>query len=200
MEQEKLKKSNLKMKVKVILLVFILSLKSGYSQETDYVSKSIFLKLMDENALKIKDKKDGKLIQDISMIKIEIDTLEYYGADIVLCKFELGNNKITIDSNEIDLSFRMSNCNEYIWAYDFISKRTFKLKGFFGNDLLFLINTIKNRAYERKSTQKILKELTSLNVGLDFCRMYKALISLNFDDPILVVCSEGKISNSKNIN
>lgn len=185
---------------KTLVLFLFLSVMSGYSQEVNYGSKSIFLKLMDENALIIKNRINSELIHDISKIQIEIDTLGYYGPDIVLCKFQLGKNKIINNSEEIDLSFRMTKCNEYIWAYDFRSKRTFKLKGFFGNELLFLVNIIKNRAYEKKSTKKILRELTSLNVGFDFRKMYKALILSNFDDPILFVCSDGIISNSKKNN
>lgn len=180
----------------LVIFIFVVVFTTTYSQEVK-PNKSFLLKLIDENVLIIKNKSDKKFMYDTDLVNIQLDTLARYGSDIIFYKFKLGKNEVKILSDDIDVGFKMSICNEYIFAYNIENKRTYKIKGFFGNDLLFLINTIKKSSSDKKSVNRVLKELTALNFGLDFCKMYKSLISFNFNDPNLIICSDGKLANSK---
>jgi hypothetical protein len=184
------------MKKVFIITLFLLALNS-YSQINNDIERSFKILFLGENILALKNKEDKKNLYNPEIINIKTDSLSQYGANILFYKFELNKNSITKLDNNIDLEIHMSSCTEYIIAYDVESKNTFRLQGFKGNDILFLIKEIWKYTDRNKSEKKILSELNTLNIGIDFLAIYKALQKLDFEAECLKVCSDGKPLHGK---
>ena len=96
-----------------------------------------------------------------------------------------------------EISFSSSSCTDYILGFNINSQTTYRLKGFNGNDLLFLIRDINNISSSKSSSKKLLLSLNDLNIGLDFSAIYKALLNLNFEAECLKICSDGKEAHGR---
>lgn len=82
--------------------------------------------------------------------------------------------------------------NEYVLAFNINNYTSYRLKGFNGNDLLFLLRDISRISSSKISSKKLLLSLNNLNIGVDFTGIYKALLKLDFDADCLKTCSDGK--------
>ncbi len=180
---------------KFFTIVFLATFLISYSQNNN-IQKSFLLRFYEEEILIVKDKQN-KSIYDIDKLNIKIDTLAEYGANVVICKFVFGENRIKSLDENLNITYNSSSCRDYIMAYDVFNKTTYRLQGFNGNDLLFLIKDIRESAYNDLPVKKILTRLNRSGAGLDFLAIYKALQKLDFDADCLKVCSDGKPAHGK---
>lgn len=176
----------------VILFIFIVFSTFVYSQKEDEIGKTFVLNFLNEKSLILKDTIELKKIYNSNALEIETTFINDYNSDILFYKFELGKNKVTILKNNLDVSFCMSSCTVYILAYNIRNNKSYKLKGFAGNDLFFLLQDIRHYSQKKKSLNKILNELNQLNIGLDFKVVQIALSKFDFEAECLKICSDGK--------
>lgn len=176
------------MKKIIITFLVLLPFKKNAQSNSD-VGRSFLLHFLQENILILENDANEKKY-DVENLIIDVDSIGAYYTDIVFYKFVLGKNIIRDKEEKMKISFNSSSCNEYILAYDSINNFTFRLKGFNGNDLLFLLDDIKKVSFIKRTSKKILSELSEINIGINFHELYKALINLNFDSPSLKKCSD----------
>lgn len=181
---------------KLFLITSLLLALNIHSQTNNDAEHSFLFNFLNENIIVLKNKDDQKTIFNSELLNIKIDFLNQYGADIIFCKFELGKNLIKTINDKTEIEIHMSSCTEYIMAYDIESKNTYRLQGFKGNDLLFLLRDIRKHSYAM-SVKKTLSELNDLNIGIDFQAIYKALQKLDFSAECLKICSDGKPAHGR---
>jgi hypothetical protein len=175
-------------------LVFALNV---HSQINYNIERSFLLEFLKENVLIVKTK-EGKSIFDIEKLNIKVDSLNMYQGDFLFFKLDFKNNEIKSAENNLEISYSSSSCTEYVMAYDIQSKSTYRLQGFKGNDLLFLLRDIHKNSYSKGSVKETLSELNDLNIGgVDFKSIYKALRKLDFNAKCLKVCSDGKPAHGR---
>ncbi|KGO92219.1 hypothetical protein [Flavobacterium subsaxonicum] len=172
---------------KIILIVLIISSSKIYSQTNSTVERSFSQHLIQENILILE--KDNNIIHDPDLISIKLDTIGSYYIDIIFLKFKVGN-RINKVNDKLNISFNSSSCNEFILAYNVWNYKSYRLKGFNGNDLLFLIRDINKLSYRDYKTSKLLRELNELNLGLNFKDLYRALSKFDFDAECLKQCTD----------
>lgn len=181
----------------LILIAMCLFNLNVFSQINKKVVTAFCLHFVEEGIMVLNNKSNNDILYNIDLVNIEVDTLNNYNADIVFFKFKLGKNKVQSLDDSMEVSFNSSSCSEYVLAYNIYSYHSYRLKGFNGNDLLFLLRDIKNSSSSQSSSKKILLSLNNLNIGLDFMAIYKALLKLNFEADCLKVCSDGKVAHGK---
>ncbi|NCP07229.1 MAG: hypothetical protein GW863_12940 [Flavobacteriales bacterium] len=184
------------MKKNLLILIMLLSV-SGYSQNIDVISKHFTLSLINEGILTIEDIKSDNLYYDVDLIRLELDSIGNYYEDIYFYRFTIGKNKIINDKN-VKVALSASSCEEFILAFSFVADVKYRLKGFHGNDLLFLLRDIKKNTGYRENYNEILSDLNVFINDINFKEVYEALINLDFDSPSLKNCKEGKKAHSKN--
>jgi hypothetical protein len=182
---------------KIIILVIIVNAFNVFSQKNN-VSNTFGFHFIQEKILIIKNTTDDKISYDLNFINIEVDSLNNYDSEIVFYKFKLGSNKVNILNNQIDVSFNSNSCNEYILAFNLRNETSYRLKGFNGNDLLFLLRDINYIYNPRKKYKNLLSSLNNLKIGVDFKAIHKDLLNLDFESENLKVCSEPLAAHGKN--
>ncbi len=145
----------------------------------------------------IKDTVTKRFVNDfkyLDSIEIELDTIvEIPGVlNFILYKFQLGKNKIKIKSSNKEILFNCSFCETYIITVDSENNNSYRLKGFNGNDLLFLLKEINKNSYKERHYSKIVKELQSFTDKVDFICIYESLIKGKLDSECLKPCKEAK--------
>ena len=155
------------------------------------------LHFVGEEIMVVNNRSDKSILYGTDLINIEVDTLNNYNTDILFLKFKLGKNKVHSLDESTEVYFNSSSCNEYILAFNITNHSSYRLKGFNGNDLLFLLRDINNLSSSKSSTKKLLLSLNNLNIGINFTDIYKALLNLNFEAECLKVCSDGKEAHGK---
>lgn len=185
-----------KMKNKLLILFLFFEF-FGYGQNIEEIKKQFALSLLNEKIITIKDAVSDNLYYDIDLIPLELDYIGNYFTDIYFYSFTLGKYKVIYDEN-LKIYLSASSCKEYILGFSFDADVKYRLKGFHGNDLLFLLRDIKKTTGYRKSHNEILLNLNLSINEIDFDEVYQALINLDFDSPSLKNCKEGKKAHGKN--
>lgn len=153
--------------------------------------------LLMDNVLILENKQQERLY-DSSFIELEIDTLSSLFSNFEFYRFIVGKNKVVTSSENLFISFSSSSCKEYIIAFNNFEKKSYKLKGFNTNDLLFLISEIKKMSYEEYNSYKqIIRDLDELNIGINFKKTYNDILNLKLDSHNLKPCSDPRISHSE---
>lgn len=183
---------------KIIIYTVLINAFNVFSQKKDIVNDKFGLHFIQEKIVIIKNTTDDKILYDLSFINLEVDSLNNYDSEIVFYKFKLGSNKVNILNNQIDVSFTSNSCNEYILAFNLRNETSYRLKGFNGNDLLFLLRDINYIYNPKKKYKNLLSSLNNLKIGLDFKAIYKDLLNLDFESENLKVCSEPLAAHGKN--
>ncbi len=182
----------------VILFTLFLGSRNANAQDRCNIDKDIFISyLAQENIIVIKDTVTKRFVNDfkyLDSIEIELDTIvEIPGVlNFILYKFQLGKNKIKIKSSNKEILFNCSFCETYIIAVDSENNNSYRLKGFNGNDLLFLLKEINKNSYKERHYSKIVKELQSFTDKVDFICIYESLIKGKLDSECLKPCKEAK--------
>jgi hypothetical protein len=180
----------------LLIILFIYSI-TGFSQKSSYIKTAFGLYFIEEGIIVINNKLDKSILYNVDLINIEVDSLNNYSSDLLFYRFKLGKNTVTCLNDKIEVSFNSSSCDEYILAFNINNNSSYRLKGFKGNDLLFLLRDIDKLSSSKNSSKKTLSSLNNLNIGLDFMAIYKALLKLDFEAECLKVCSEGKEAHGK---
>lgn len=183
------------MKKNLLMLFMLLSI-CGYTQNVDVINKQFTLSLINEGLLTIEDIEKNKLYYDVDLIQLELDSIGNYFEDIYFYKFTLGENKIIYNKN-IKVSLSVSSCEEFILGFSSDAVAKYRLKGFSGNDLLFLLRDIKITTGYKKSYNEILSNLNLFINDINFEEVYEAIINLDFDSPSLKNCKDGKKAHGK---
>ncbi|OYQ49256.1 hypothetical protein CHU92_00405 [Flavobacterium cyanobacteriorum] len=180
-------------------LLIILSIYNaiGFSQEKPNINDAFGLRFIEERVIVLNKKNDKSVLNNPNLISIEVDSLNTYNSDILFYRFKLGKNKVQLLDESIEISINSSSCNEYILALNINNYTSYRLKGFNGNDLLFLLRDINRLSSSKISSKKLLLSLSNLNIGVDFSGIYKALLSLDFEAECLKTCSDGKEAHGK---
>ncbi len=176
----------------IILSIFSINI---YSQENIKSNTSFKLHLLKEGIMILNNNND--LLFRPDLIKIELDTIGDYNTDVLFLRFKLGENLVHSLDEDIEVYFNSSSCYEYIIAYNVNNHRSYRLKGFNGNDLLFMLRDINISSNSKKSYKRLLIKLNNLNIGLNFKNIYKALLNFKFESECLKVCSDGKDAHKK---
>ena len=184
------------MKKNLIILILLLSI-SGYTQNIDVISKQFILSLINDGVLTIEDTASDKLYYNVDLVQLELDSIGNYFDDIYFYRFTLGKNKLFYDKS-IKISLSVSSCEEFILAFSYEADDKYRLKGFSGNDLLFLLRDIKNTTGYKESYYEILSDLSLFITDINFEDVYEAIINLDFDSPSLRNCKEGKKAHGEN--
>lgn len=156
------------------------------------------------NDYPIKDSSLFHLYQ--TAVKIKPDTLtknKFTENYIFLSIAPVVDKKIIIDSvlsyNKTKqlafVSIPVDNCNGYVLCVNVTSGKSYRLRGFYGNDFMELLNEVKAEylaAYNKKlSTKEFLKKYSV--TGINFSCLYQGLSSGNSDTkkyPCLERCSD----------
>lgn len=178
----------------IILLIYNIS---GFSQENLNVNNTFSSRFIEERIVLINKKNDKSVLNNSNLISIEVDSLNNYNSDILFYRFKIGKNKIQPLDENIEISFNSSSCNEYVLAFNLNNYSSYRLKGFNGNDLLFLLRDINRLSSSKISSKKLLLLLNNLNIEVDFTGIYKALLNLDFEADCLKTCSDGKEAHGK---
>ncbi len=193
---KKISKSNIIGISIVILLILFLGLKNTNAQ--DKCNKDIFISyLAQENIIAIKDTVTKRFVNDfkyLDTIEIELDTIVEIPSvlNLILYKFQLGKNKIKIKSSNKEILFNCSSCNTYIIAINSENKNSYRLKGFNGNDLLFLLKEINKNLYKKRRNGELVKELQTFTNEVDFICIYESIIKEKLDSECLKPCKDAK--------
>jgi hypothetical protein len=182
---------------KIIILVIIVNALNVFSQKKN-VSNAFGLHFIQEKILIMKNTIDDKISYDLNFINIEVDSLNNYDSEIVFYRFKLGSNIVNILNNKIDVSFTSNSCDEYILAFNLRNETSYRLKGFNGNDLLFLLRDINYIYNPKKKYKNLLSSLNNLKIGLDFKAIFNDLLNLDFESENLKVCSKPIAAHGKN--
>jgi hypothetical protein len=150
------------------------------------------LHFIEEKILVISDKKTQEVKYDADLVEIQVDNLGNYYSDIMFYKFELGRNKVNVENEKLDVFFNSSSCNEYIIAFNLQNNRSYRLKGFYGNDLLSLVRDIDSSSTVRKKIKNIIDELDDLLIGVNFNDIFKAIKRFDFTADCLKSCTQPK--------
>lgn len=180
--------------------ILIISLTFGFncfSQTNSKLEVSFLLHFLEERILVIETKSDKQKMFSPEKISISIDTLGYYGSDFIFCKFKIGKNSIKATDTKVEIYFNSSSCTEYVLAFNSIDNSSYRLKGFNGNDLFFLLKDIKRESINRNFIKQVLHELNDLNLGIDFHKIYTALKRMDFDSNLLKTCINPKEAHGK---
>lgn len=169
----------------------------GFSQEKPDINNAFGLRFLEERIIVLNKKNDKSVLNNPNLIRIEVDSLNNYNSDILFYRFQLGKNKAQPLDENIEISFKSSSCNEYVLAFNINNYTSYRLKGFNGNDLLFLLRDINRTLSSKTSSKKLLSSLNDLNIGVDFKGIYRALLSLDFEAECLKTCSDGKEAHGK---
>lgn len=183
---------------KIILFTLLINTANVFSQNNEIVNNAFGLHFIQEKIMLIKNTTDSTILQNANLINIEVDSLNNYNSEIVFYKFKLGTNKVNILNNQIDVSFNSNSCGEYILAFNLRNEISYRLKGFNGNDLLFLLRDINYVYNPKKKHKNLLSSLNNLKIGLDFKAIYNDLLNLDFESENLKVCSEPLAAHGKN--
>ncbi len=182
----------------IILLILFLGLKNTNAQDRYNTDKDIFISyLAQENIIAIKDTVTKRFVNDfkyLDTIEIELDTIVEIPSvlNLILYKFQLGKNKIKIKSSNKKILFNCSSCDTYIIAINSENKNSYRLKGFNGNDLLFLLKEINKNLYKKRRNGKIVKELQTFTNEVDFICIYESIIKEKLDSKCLKPCKDAK--------
>lgn len=182
---------------KLILIFFIGFTFQTFSQVNDKIKKAFALRLIEEEILVIEDKYSKEILLDPNLVNVEVSFLGQYYSDIVFYDFKVGENKIDTNDNKLSIFFNSSSCNTYILAFNLDNNRSYRIKGFYGNDLLFLIKDIYEVDTERKNVKNIINELDNLDVNVDFKSIFNAIKKFDFNADCLKACSEPKEAHSR---
>lgn len=179
------------MKTKLIIIIFIF-ITNANSQTKDIIQQKLLFHFIEEGILKIKDEFNKSKISDLKDVEINFDTIATYSNPrILFIRFNSNKNSINVKNEALQILFNDTSCDEFIIAITSEDKN-YRIKGFDGNDLLFLLKEIHKKSYPQISCKKALSELDSTINGIDFKAIYKALITLNFDAECLQTCSDSK--------
>lgn len=182
--------------MKKLFLTLLMFSSIVYSQENEVQNKFI-LHLLNEDILIVKNEQNDRNF-DPEKLNIELDTLDSnHYVDVLFLKFKFGESSINVKDNKLEINYNNSSCNEYVLAYNIVNRNSYRLKGFNGNDLLFLIKDLEGLSYTPNTIKKIVADLNELNIGIDFKAIYKALMRLDFNAECLRTCSEGKEAHGK---
>lgn len=184
------------MKNILLIILYIYSI-NIYSQEIIKSNTSFKLHLLKEGIMILNKKNNNNLLFRPDLIKIGLDTVGDYNTDVLFLRFKLGENLVHSLDENIEVYFNSSSCDEYIMAYNVNNYRSYRLKGFNGNDLLFMLRDINTSSNSKKSYKRLLVKLNNLNIGLNFKDIYKALLNFKFETECLKVCSDGKDAHKK---
>jgi hypothetical protein len=179
-----------------LLTLFLFFAIFGYSQELEEINKQFALSLINEGIMIIKDVGSDNLNYDIDLIQLELDYIGNYFVDFYFYRFTFGKGNLT-SSEKVNVSFSASSCNEYIIAFTFDGDVKYRLKGFQGNDLLFLLRDIQKTTNYRKRHNEILSDLNLFISVIDFEEVFEAIVNLDFESPSLKNCKEGKKAHGK---
>lgn len=177
---------------RLILIVLCVYNLNVFSQTSKSISTTFALHFVEEGIMVLNNESDKNIFYNTDLVNIEVDTLNNYNAEILFFKFKLGKNKVQSQDKNTEITFNSSSCNDYILGFNINNQTSYRLKGFNGNDLLFLLRDINNLSSYKSSSKKLLLSLNDLNIGLDFSAIYKALLNLNFEAECLKACSDGK--------
>lgn len=179
--------------MKSFLLILLLIYNTiGFSQGKPNINNAFGLRFIEERIVVLNNNNNNNVLNNPNLISIEVDSLNNYNSDILFYKFKLGKNKVQPLDESIEISFNSSSCNEYVLAFNINNYTSYRLKGFNGNDLLFLLRDISSISSSKISSKKLLLSLNNLNIGVDFTGIYKALLKLDFEAECLKTCSDGK--------
>lgn len=187
--------------IRIILVIICLSYstffysQNGNDQNENDINRTFALNFLNENVLILKNIGESNRIYNPDIVKIEVESLGNYNSNISFYKFELGKNKIIPLDKKLDITLQMSSCQEYVIAFNIENHKSYRIKGFDTNDLLFLIRDVDKSLYKRKKVKNILKELNDLSTKVDFICIYNSLKKMNFDSECLKDCIDGKKSN-----
>lgn len=182
---------------RLILITLCVYNLNMFSQTSKNIGTAFGLHFVEEGIMVLNNRSNKNILYNTDLINIEVDTLNNYNTDILFYRFKLGKNEVQSLDESIEISFNSSSCNEYILAFNINSRISYRLKGFNGNDLLFLLRDINNLSSFKISSKKLLLSLNNLDVGVDFIAIYKALIKLDFEAECLKVCTDGKEAHGK---
>ncbi len=170
-----------------------------YSQNMDMVKKAFITHLSQEGIMKIKEKDSNKYVDNfyyLDSIDIDLDSITSLPPlhNNIIFKYELGENQISINSNQLELEFNLSSCNGFILAVS-DEGNSYRLRGFRGNDLLFLLRDIRSSLYEDRSYKQLVNDYHKFIKELDFKCIYESLLSQNLDAECLKSCANSKPSH-----
>jgi hypothetical protein len=173
-----------------ILILFITFFYQGLCQKKvdgEFIFKTqLFLEkanVTNTKAFETKDK--GLLLFFDRNVKLKLDTLQSYGFsdDYVFLSLPMKNgimyNDTIIKSDSSFFLFIADNCSDYVLAVSKSNGKSFRLKGFSGNDFFTLFIEI-NKRFERLNhrtitVKKFLKDYSVSSV--DFLCLYSAVKS-----------------------
>jgi hypothetical protein len=187
---------------KIVLIIIVLCTNSLFSQNITIRNQFIIKShLLQEGALSIKDDTTMNtvyrfnLIDSIS-IKLTAQQVFVYNSNYDFYDFHLNDSTVSIKSKHRIVSSMF--CDRFIIAIKKGTGESYRLKGFNGNDLLFLLSDISKNTSTKKRPKfkKILKELESLYIALDFICIYKSLMT-GLNDECLQSCLGERIVISR---
>ncbi|MBN9285642.1 MULTISPECIES: hypothetical protein [unclassified Flavobacterium] len=182
---------------KLVMVLFLITSLNAFSQANNDIKKSFVLRFLEENIVVVKNKDTKYNLYNPDFIEIEINNLNNYDSDYMFYRFKLGENTIKANDEKLEILFNSSSCNEYILALNIINKKSYRIKGFNGNDFLFLLKDISELSTERKTIKKIVSELDKIHIGVNFTDIYNALKKLDYNADCLKSCSEPKEAHGK---
>jgi hypothetical protein len=185
------------MKSKFFIILTLLLLSNARSQSNEIIQKEFFLHFLEEDILTFKDAAGKKDVYDSKKVEIDFDTIGTYTRPYILfLRFDANKNQIKVKDKESEVLLNTTSCSEYLLAIT-SEGNSYRLKGFNGNDLLFMLKEIHEQSYPQIPYKKILLELNNGNMDINFKAIYKALMNLDFNSKWLKPCNEAKPAHGK---
>lgn len=186
------------MKILTYLVVVLSIITSNvYSQSDREIEKKLILLFLNEDIITLKETDNNNKVYNAELIFLEVDSIGNFDEYVYFFKFELGKNRVKLLEENINSIFNSSSCNQYIFGLNVFNNNFYRLKGFAGNDLLYLLRDIQKSPSRQKEIIKILNDLSILIDKIDFEEVYDAIINLDFDSKSLLNCSEGKKAHGR---
>lgn len=188
MKEKELKtKKMLKISLTIILIsmCFQNSVAQNYNEE--HIERILVSYFIQENIISCQKISDlvGKIKPNIELIAED----NFY--NLSLYNFEFGHNSFEQDSSNVDnCVFHTSNCLQYMIIYNQKEKISYRIKGFNGNDFLFLIRDLKVESSRKIKNKELVESLFPLVDNLDLNCIYHSLLKRNWDSECLKVCNK----------
>ncbi|MCC7522154.1 MAG: hypothetical protein IT220_11005 [Flavobacteriaceae bacterium] len=173
---------------KTLIILIQLCYIVTYSQiENDKIGRVFISYFYQENIMTLNK---SYVLTQIDSIEVNYDLIATYDFyTLKFYRFSLGKNKIGFKSNSnTKIIFNSSSCNDYVIAFDYERQIGYRLKGFNGNDLLFLLRDVNKKSYKKESLKKTLSKFKSISNEIDLECIYKSLTKLDFESDCLKEC------------
>jgi hypothetical protein len=178
----------IKMKILIILLFISVNV-SLYSQiDTTLVITITKLQLLPEFSAWNGHKLDKDIVDKVLNAPIHIDFLQSIGFDNFIFTFiKLDNKDLLIDNLKL-----MGGCKGFILAVDTLNIESFRISGFFENDMLKLLMYLMRKSYHHLGCANSFSKYYAIE-GVDLKCLYRTAKNNSTDSkkyPCLKYCGE----------